>query len=407
MPSSPNSQSKFVSRFLLALLLFVLANSAFGKLSATTTRALKAENFKDITDASQSGRPCSWWLTRAYLNEEKTPEIVVFGSSQMGCLAAADARFQNRKLDFVIEKRCRIFEDRIKTASQTETSVFSCAAPGQMISDHYMAAKTLFPVRKPDLVIITVAPRDFIDNFLVDVSATEPYRFYLPYLSADVQARKLLITNWTERIKDSMGRYLPLKNVAQTISWRRLLDVLPLPLVDQQEKDIGWLFSVNADSDLMHPYMCMAIPKMPTGFKNNTLEYSKRYHDCNPPIYRTEMGFLNELLDYLKSERIKALVVEMPLTGMNRALLPPVFWTNYQSALHSACAQHDAKLLDLSQAEGFGKGDFIDTVHLSQDGGVKLVEKISQTIAHDPTLKTALGHHFNQLASKRGMSVEH
>jgi hypothetical protein len=409
MPSLVKNNAKFVSRFLLAALLFVVANAALGKLSAVTTPKLKAENFRDLSDASQSGRPCSWWTTRAYLNEESTPDIVLFGSSQMGCLAGADSRFQDRKLDFVMEKRCRIFEAVLKKQTKMDASAFVCAAPGQMISDHYLVAKTLFPIRKPHLIVITLAPRDFIDNFLADVSSTEPYRFYLPYLSDDAQANKLLLSSWPERMKDRIGRLFPLKNVSQSISWSALLQKLPLPAapVQHEQKDVGWLFSVNADSDLMHPYMCMTLPKMPNDFKDNTLEYSKRYHNCNPPIYRKELGFLNELLEYAKDEQIKVLVVGMPLTAMNRALLPQVFWTNYRVAIQTACAQHQAKLLDLSQAEGFGAGDFIDTVHLSQDGGVKLVDKITEAIAQDQTLKMALNQSSAQLASEKVIEPVH
>jgi hypothetical protein len=401
MPSPVKSKANFVSRFLLAALLFVVANALLGRVSAITTPKLKAENFQDISEASQSGRPCSWWLTRAYLNEESAPDIVIFGSSQMGCLAGADSRFQNRKLDFVMEKRCRVFEAMLKEQTKSDASAFVCAAPGQMISDHYLIAKTLFPIRKPRLIVISLAPRDFIDNFLADVSSTEPYRFYLPYLSDDAQAKKLLLSSWPEQMKDYIGRLFPLKNVSQSISWSGLIQKLPLPAlpVRSEQRDIGWLFSVNADSDLMHPYMCMTVPKMPSQFKDNTLEYSKRYHNCNPPIYRKEVASLNELLEYAKDEQIKVLVVAMPLTAMNRALLPAVFWTNYKVAIQTACAQNQAKLLDLSEAEGFDRGDFIDTVHLSQDGGVKLVGRITQAIAQDQALKVALNHHSAQLAS--------
>jgi hypothetical protein len=403
------SKAKFVSRFLLAAVLFVVANAALGKLTAVNAPKLKAENFQDISDASQSGRPCSWWLTRAYLREESAPDIVLFGSSQMGCLGGADARFRNRKLDFVIEKRCKIFEAVLKEKTMTDASAFVCAAPGQMISDHFLVAKTLFALRKPRLVVITLAPRDFIDNFLADVSSTEPYRFYLPYLSEDAQAKKLLLTSWPEQLKDGIGRLFPLKNVSQLISWSGLLQKLPLPAqpAQSQERDIGWLFSVNANSDLMHPYMCMTLPKMPNNFKDNTLEYSKRYHNCNPPLYRQELGFLNELLQYTKDEQIKVLVVAMPLTAMNRALLPQVFWTNYKVAIQTACAQHQAKLLDLSQADGFAPTDFIDTVHLSQDGGVKLVDKITEAIAQEQTFKTALNHRTAQLASEKAIEAVH
>lgn len=402
MPST-SRQAKLFSPFVLAVLLFAAVNFSMGKLSSISAPKLSQENFQDLADASQSGRPCSWWLSRAYLDEKNSPDVVLFGSSQLGCLAGADARFQNRKLDFVTDKRCKIFESKLKEQTRYDASVFSCGSPGQMISDHYLIAKSFFPLRKPRLIVLTLAPRDFIDNFLADVTATESYRFFAKYLSDDAASRKLLLASWPEQVKDSIEHLFPMKGVSQLIPWNSLIGRLPLPspAQKQEEKELGWLFSVNPDSDLMHPLMCMTLPEMPRDFKDNTLEYSKRYHNCNPPIYLKEVAFLNQLLQYAQEEKIKVLVVGMPLTAANRALLPEVFWSNYKMAVKTACAQNQAALLDLSdaQSQGFVTSDFIDTVHLSQDGGEKLIGKITTAIAQDRSMRMALSLHSSQIAS--------
>ncbi len=80
----------------------------------------------------------------------------------------------------------------------------------------------------------------------------------------------------------------------------------------------------------------------------------------------------------------------MPLTAVNRALLPPVFWSNYQSELQEACAKTGAYYLDLSADSNFNQTDFVDTVHLNASGGRKLVERLAQTVADVPSLNAAI-----------------
>jgi hypothetical protein len=395
MPAPGGKKAQIISSFLVAAGLFVAANAALGKLPAVSGPVLSAESFQDSADAMQNGRPASWWITKSYL-KQPAPDIVLFGSSQMGGVQAADAKLQGRKLDWVLDHECDILEQAVGKRLNHQTSVFICGLPGAMVSDHYVISKTLFPHEKPGLVILTLAPRDFMDNFLPDVASTEPYKFYSRYLSSDSGARKLMLTSWNDKLQSAMTSILPLKNVSQIIPWKMISSNLPLPpqvvVGDSalKQKATGWLFSLNSDNDNVKPGQCIVLPDMPKTYIDNSVEYAKRYRNCNPPFYKKELEYLNALLKFYKQEDIKVMIVDMPLTAVNRGLLPPVFWTSYKGGLKAACGDNDAKYLDLSADQLFETSDFVDTVHLNAGGGTKLIDKIADTVAHDAVFSACL-----------------
>jgi hypothetical protein len=71
------------------------------------------------------------------------------------------------------------------------------------------------------------------------------------------------------------------------------------------------------------------------------------------------------------------MVVSLPLTPQNRALLPQQFWTLYRDRLRQLCCQSDAHWLDLSQSTAFGQHDYSDCVHLNGFGGMKLCREVA------------------------------
>jgi hypothetical protein len=383
-----------ISSFVVALVLFILANALVGPLGKASTTCIDPLRFQDSPAAFKDGRPGSWWITRSYLQEVSAPEVVLFGSSQLGGVNAADAKLLSRKLDWVLDHRCQIMQQALAQRIGSPVSVFVCGLPGAMISDHYLISRSLFPFKKPSLVILTVAPRDFIDNFLPEISSTEPYRFFSRYLQSDEVVKKLMLPSWNDQLQNAFTSTFPLKNISSLFAWRTALDgllgVVHLKLggvaANQSlPNQTGWLFSLNSN-DCVRPGQCVVLPNMPTDFIDNSTEYAKRYRNCNPPVYRQEMQYLTEYLKYCREQKIRVLLVDMPLTELNRKLLPAVFWASYKSGINTACKQYGASYLDLSTDSDFRINDFVDTVHLNATGGTKLVNKVADAVIVDKEL---------------------
>jgi hypothetical protein len=214
----------------------------------------------------------------------------MFGSSQMGGVQAADAYSQGRTLDWVLDHQCTILQTALQKRISLMPSVFICGLPGAMVSDHYLISKSLFPLATPRLVIVTLAPRDFIDNFLPDISATEPYKFFSRYLADDPHAHKLLFDNWNATLQNTLDKAIPIKNAAQFVSWKSLANCLPAKAAqkgsDTTSKATGWMFSLNSDNDNVKPGQCVVLPNMPNKYIDNSVEYAKRYRNCNPSFYK-------------------------------------------------------------------------------------------------------------------------
>src|SRR5262249_381466 len=148
-----NTPEKFVklSSFILAALVFAGVNASLKWLPAThQALSLSARDFTVDGDVDERGRPPSWWLSRRYMQESAAPDIVIFGSSQIGGIHAAEAKFANRTIDWALDHHSSDLETKLNRQLNGKTSVFVCGIPGAMISDFYLISRTLFtPEKKP------------------------------------------------------------------------------------------------------------------------------------------------------------------------------------------------------------------------------------------------------------------
>jgi hypothetical protein len=75
-------------------------------------------------------------------------------------------------------------------------------------------------------------------------------------------------------------------------------------------------------------------------------------------------------------------VVNMPLTPVNRALMPVGFYDRYREQVSSLVKQYgtNTKLIDLGQSPIFKDHDYWDTAHLNNLGGHKLLGQIESPV---------------------------
>jgi hypothetical protein len=129
------------------------------------------------------------------------------------------------------------------------------------------------------------------------------------------------------------------------------------------------------------------IPHLVTdAYIDNTGEYKHRYRCPEPPIYASEKAFFEAFLSDMQRKNVPVVVVGMPSQLVNRALLPPTFWSSFKAYLHSTCNNYGATFCDLSDNGQFVKHDYLDTVHLNAYGGNKLFAAIAAQIADNPKL---------------------
>lgn len=395
-------------RTISALALFLTVNAGLALLPPQPADKLDEKAVVLTEKVLSEGKPSSWWLARTYLTNP-LPAVVVCGSSQIGGLQAADANTTGKVIDFVADHHCPTLENALAARVGGSPYVFLSALPGAMISDHFAIARALYSQAAPPVVVVTVSPRDFIDNTLPCAGSTEPYRFFSRYSKMDKYTNLAYNEPWA-RFSYAVSNELPVRKLLPPLQ-AVLASLAPEPEPDPESESAAPSSSSSSSSQLsapsanageqlkfvmggyegnLKPGQAVVEPNMPRIFVDNTRDYRRRYKNTHPAAYDVQMSFFGDFLNYLKERGVKVLVVGMPLTACNRDILPPAFWQDFRGKVNSVCQANQAEYLDLSASPDFGRDDFCDTVHLNAWGGTKLAEHIAAAISERQTLREAL-----------------
>lgn len=434
-------RSAFGNRAVVALLLFALVNILLsGMVGSENAPKLTLEALRKSRFELRQEGPWCFWAARNYLEQQQNPAIVLFGSSQMGSAAfAADAYTTKSIRDCVTDRRLVTLEKDITRVTGARPEVINFAMPGGMVSDTYLASKALFTAeRKPNVVIIGVNPRDFMDNDMPSVSSTDPFRFFSPYVDLGTLADHSFNDPFA-KFDWLINKWVPLKKMRQDLvaamsEWQfgksgRLEhntagpDTANAAIAKEaggtacgDESNAGAAKTANvaqtqalraisgAFSDVRKGTWLVPYPLV-LGFQDNTKEYQSRYKRPDPPLYRDEKKYFEELLAYLHSLNIKVLVVGMPSLWTNRVLLPDTFWPEFHKYVAAVSGQYGATFLDLTADGRFGVDDYLDTVHLNGSGGLKLFSTIAERIGESPVLAEAVRRGHEGDVEQRGPAL--
>jgi len=133
-----------------------------------------------------------------------------------------------------------------------------------------------------------------------------------------------------------------------------------------------------------------------------TANYKIRYLPIDWKRWSLEISAFQAIVDLCKSQGLPLLVVEMPLSKLNRDLLPAEFIIKHREQLTnitgaSSPRSNNVILLDLFADDKFTLNDYMDTVHLRSKGGMKLANDIAKTVKNFNLLKReALGNAHTQ-----------
>jgi hypothetical protein len=412
-----------------AALMAVFAFAAIIALRCATagdeTTTLSVDTFKKSKNEKIQQGNWEWWTLRDYVCNRRDSDIVFMGSSQMACaLASAEMADRAYPIDLVAHRNSEFAESKIKATGGTRSSTCCLALGGAMISDQYLIARSLFnEENKPQLVVLGINPRDFMDNTLGTISSTEVFRLLSPHVSlGDLTPLAYSdITSWFGwQVKRISAPGVTALNTLAANALNLADNILPREdtsiLYPDEGIDLEHLMKLAATNDsvgnaakaklanLKNPDFLKPDPDpssigprkcwlgKPDGmFADNTGEYVKRYKNPNPPMYASQKVFFTNLLAYFKQQNIPVLVVGMPSLWPNRDLLPPTFWTEFKQTVVGDCTRYGAEWMDLSELDDrFTSADYLDLVHLNSMGGSKLIEDVVGRIDQTPRLAATL-----------------
>ncbi|HEY9788010.1 MAG TPA: hypothetical protein V6D17_21660 [Candidatus Obscuribacterales bacterium] len=346
-----------------------------------------------------------WWAVEAFKKEPNAPDLVLLGSSlMMVAHHAGDATHLNKPQNEVFHFHSSCLQDELERRLKRRISTFSFAVAGQMASDAYLiASRLLTGDNKPKAIVYGIAPRDLVDNTLPGPSSTETYRYlsriadtsdvalmshrsFFELLDLAVKRTSFVYSHrdnflaWQHRLARSLtGRQMPENEFAINCPW--MLRKLALAQFPED----------NGTNELMiAPY---GLHKEP--YKDNSQEYKMRYACIKERTYKTQLAFLEKLMNFCRQEGIELFLVNMPLTPDNRALMPAGFYESYMNKLRRLSSGYSAHFIDLNNADAFPKVAFADSVHLNGLGGVTFFRLLAGELSHDSTIASQ-GQRTNQ-----------
>lgn len=380
------------STFVVALVLFLAINVYISR------------QFNKPVDAGSYKLDKSWvgWAVNDFVTSDKRPNVVFLGSSLMLVpLSGNDANYLNQKLDGAKHHNCQYFEDKLKERTGYSASAYTFALPGEMPSDAYMLTNFLLKDEKsPDVIVYGVGPRDFMDNLLPSPQATDPFRVLSHLGSIDDKASQFM-PDWQARLDYELGKVFYFYgqrdkltvNLAQTAN-NVVGDLCPAPK--------GKSFSIFDRRQLLPAYRPAELEigeaffrpetaeDKKRGIFDNLAEYRKRYKELKWDTFLTQMQFFAQFLDTAKQRGIHVVVMAMPITDVNRSLLSDTAWGAYMNSVRALAQAKGASYIDLHDSGEFAVTDFMDTVHLSPDGGKKMLDCLVENIRSDAKTLTAL-----------------
>ncbi len=333
---------------------------------------------------------------------------IVFISSSLGIAAANMADYEmygapdpySQLATEYSQYKC--LDQQIRESSGKPTRTVNLSNVAALISEDLLVAKEAVRLHgKPSLIILAIAPRDFLDHYtaayhrsrLAQILMTRQAGTYWnssksiqanldilackiwPYYSQRVEYRDLLIKlaceslnrseslfSATKRLEDPSKN--PVPKQTQTNKPEALAVSKPTEKATQPAKPLVLTDDLASEDKLVK-------------FDN---DYRGRYLPIDSDRWNLEMESLRSFTHFCNEEKIPLLVVTMPITARNRNILPPAFLAEHMKAVTEIAASSPTKFLNLMADERFVPSDFSDTVHLRSPGAIKLAKLISGEI---------------------------
>lgn len=352
---------------LVAISLFLLINLGLSANTSTGNRLLKKPE-----ETNATAQACDSALYQ-YAASKSVPEIVLIGSSVlMAPTWSVDSQVFPQVPDVYHHHRWLSLESKATQKRQKQTSVFTFALPGLMVSDGYLIVdKVLNGKLKPKLIGYALTPRDFMDDLMTGETRTITFnrlmrlndiaRLGSAYLSSPQEALEFVIDNvcylYGKRYRYQEKCVALLRKVSGAL-------LGPGATVETQRSTIG-------------AQQFLLIQDRQLAWGRSIEEYRNRYKHFDRAQFEKQVRFLSRLLLLARERGIDLALINMPLTDANKNLMPTGFYQYYKSTINNIARNNSVPIIDLDKGRGYSDDCFYDTVHLNAVGGKRLLGSIA------------------------------
>lgn len=339
------------------------------------------------------------WIRERPKYKSSPEKTILFVSSSLGVAAAYLADYEIHRdpsplsEPAIMYSHYKCLDRQISQSIGQTVRTINLSSVAALVSEDFLIAKEAVRLgSKPSLIILAIAPRDFLDHYTAAYHRSRLAQILLtrqaspswdlkksiqenldkllckawPYYSQRVEYRDLAVKKACESFNRSASLFAAIDLQVTSKTKSAQIEKTPEPTKQEAPR----LTPLILKDDKLPEEVLVK-------FDN---DYRGRYLPLDTDRWKLEMESLFQFTQFCQNERIPLLVVAMPITERNRNLLPKDFLTKHVKLVSEITKIPPTMFLDLMADPRFTPSDFSDTVHLRSKGSIKLTEIISEEI---------------------------
>lgn len=390
------------SYVLLAFALYILLDGIF---RVSSLPQFNNFDFLKFSPLKVPHRSWVYWNEREFLTspDKNPPDTALLGSSlMMAALHGGDAVYLEQPQNVAFHHKSKLLADLLTAAAGKPESNFAFALGGEMVSDACILFEHMLKEKgAPQRVIYGIAPRDFMDSALPSVASTEIYR-YMSHVSDLSDLEMKARTSPSEKIEYWLGKLSFIAGHKEDFiyiqqRWAKALTEKLLPYKDLDMVKTPLHIRRQAFSELPEDSGANEVLTCPPrvaqeAYEDNLAEYRYRYRKINWKQFDDQLSYLERMLSRARQTGVSVILVNMPLTSDNLAIMPENFYNRYLEKVTTLAERYQAKVLDLNNSQLFPRCYFADSVHLNMRGGKHFFEVLAERLfrSSDPQTKAIM-----------------
>jgi Protein of unknown function (DUF1574) len=262
------------------------------------------------------------------------------------------------------------------TTAQTTEKWFTCntdrhigvanlSLGGAMISDQYILLKKILSSSSPmPVLVLGITPRDFIDYRFSQPAQTNAFRALVRL--TDIELWPMYIQNTKQFLTFITDELFTL------FRYRTILDWYIGKVIGDRLDLVLKLVNPGASNNVSS----QAGPSQQSAlrFQHSLEEYARVYSNAdNDVFYRRQKNFLKRFLTLCHQFHIQLLLINMPISTINRNLMTTGFYKKFEEDISNLACANEIVFLNAARSKDFKYNeDYWDTAHLNKTGGEKL-----------------------------------
>jgi hypothetical protein len=276
-------------------------------------------------------------------------------------------------------------QNSIEKALGQKLTCANLGVQGSMMSDQLLILERALAAGKtPKLCFLELSPRIFMDNSHEDIKGTPVHQVLANYGTDKIELFKADKIN-KEYFVDApkyFWHFYKVKADYRTLIANLTASYLNRPMnnweAQQGIKRTKLITFGNPEMEWDKLYV------RPHAKYNDIPQYDGVYNPPNQRVFKTQTEAFLKLLKLAKSHNVALILVDMPLSSKNRALIKPEMTKQYQQLITTTACDFKLPLIPLATTSSFSDDDFEDSAHLNAKGGIKLFSAMLDALKVQP-----------------------